>query len=48
MVLGIKLQTSGLVASAFIWAMLPAFFLMGGGMWVDREQPQVSSVHHVL
>lgn len=33
MILGIKLQASGLMASAFIyWAMLPAaFFFYGGG-----------------
>lgn len=49
MLLGIKLQASGLMASAFIyWAMLPAFFFLWGGMWVDRKQSQVSSVHHVL
>lgn len=50
MLLGIKLQASGLMTSAFIyWAMLPAFFFFFmGGMWVDREQSQVSSVHHVL
>lgn len=39
MLLGIKLQASGLMASAFIyWAMLPFFFLYGGACgWTENN-----------